>query len=121
VLITGESGVGKEVLARYLYKNSPRSSAPYIAFNCTAINDDLLESELFGHKAGAFTGAFKEKRGLFEEANGGTVFLDEIGDITPRMQVKLLRVLQEHEILRVGDTRPVTVDFRLFTATNKNL
>ncbi|MBN1292983.1 MAG: sigma 54-interacting transcriptional regulator [Candidatus Latescibacteria bacterium] len=121
VLLTGETGVGKDLLARHIYTFSPRSKGPFVAINCAALTDTLLESELFGHKAGSFTGATRDKRGLFEEADGGVIFLDEIGDISPAMQSKLLRVLQEREILRVGDTKPVKVDFRLISATNRDL
>ena len=121
VLITGETGVGKDMLAQHIHAFSPRAKGPFVAINCTSLTDTLLESELFGHKAGSFTGATHDKRGLFEEAQGGVIFLDEIGDISQAMQMKLLRVLQEREILRVGDTRPVKVDFRLISATNRDL
>ena len=121
VLITGESGVGKEVLARYIHKNSPRKDGPFIAVNCGALPDTLLESELFGHTKGAFTGAAKERIGLFEEAKTGTIFLDEIGDVSPAMQIKLLRVIQQKEILRLGENLPRKVDVRVLAATNKNL
>ncbi len=121
VLITGETGVGKEVVARYIHSQSPRVNAPFVAINCGALPETLLESALFGHKAGAFTGATKDRPGLFEEAEGGTIFLDEIGDTTPALQLKLLRVLQEREIMRVGETRPVKVDVRVISATNRDL
>ena len=121
VLITGETGVGKEILARHIHIASPRCDGPFVAINCGALPETLLESALFGHKAGAFTGALRDQAGLFEEANQGTIFLDEIGDTTPAMQLKLLRVLQEREILRVGETRPRKVDVRILSATNRNL
>ena len=121
VLITGETGVGKEVVARHIHGLSPRSDAPFVAVNCGALPETLLESTLFGHKAGAFTGATKDRPGLFEEAEKGTIFLDEIGDTTPAMQLKLLRVLQEREIMRVGETRPTKVDVRVISATNRDL
>jgi transcriptional regulator with PAS, ATPase and Fis domain len=121
VLITGETGVGKEVVARHIHSLSPRSNASFIAINCGALPETLLESTLFGHKAGAFTGATKDRPGLFEEAEKGTIFLDEIGDTTPAMQLKLLRVLQEREILRVGETRQTKVDVRVISATNRDL
>ena len=121
VIITGESGSGKEVLARHMHRVSPRAPGPFLAVNCGALPETLLESELFGHKAGAFTGASCDRLGLFEEANGGTVFLDEIGDVSPAMQSKLLRVLQEHEIVRVGENRPRKVDIRVIAATHQNL
>ncbi|MGA2065404.1 MAG: sigma 54-interacting transcriptional regulator [Thermoguttaceae bacterium] len=121
VLITGETGVGKEVVARHIHGQSPRSDAPFVAVNCGALPETLLESTLFGHKAGAFTGATRDQPGLFEEAEKGTIFLDEIGDTTPAMQLKLLRVLQEREIMRVGETRPRKVDVRVISATNHDL
>ncbi|MEZ5360580.1 MAG: sigma 54-interacting transcriptional regulator [Candidatus Zixiibacteriota bacterium] len=121
VLITGESGVGKEVLSLYIHKKSPREKAPFVTVNCSALPETLLESELFGHKAGSFTGAVKDRIGLFENAANGTIFLDEIGDITPATQLKLLRVLQEKEIVRVGENTPRKVDVRIIAATNKDL
>jgi DNA-binding NtrC family response regulator/predicted hydrocarbon binding protein len=121
VLITGETGVGKEVVARYIHSQSPRSNTPFVAINCGALPETLLESTLFGHKAGAFTGATKDRPGLFQEAEGGTIFLDEIGDTTRALQLKLLRVLQEREVMRVGETRPFKVDVRVISATNHDL
>ncbi len=121
VLITGETGVGKEVLARYIHKLSERSEGPIVAVNCGALPETLLESELFGHKAGAFTGATHDRVGLFEQAQKGTIFLDEIGDVSPAMQLKLLRVLQEFEIMRVGESKPRKVDVRVIAATNRDL
>src|SRR5207247_2856251 len=112
VLIRGESGTGKELIARSLHKNSERSNEVFQAVNCAAINENLLESELFGHEKGSFTGAASEKKGLFEIADKGTLFLDEIGDLNISMQAKLLRALQEKEIMRVGGTRPIKVDAR---------
>lgn len=121
VLIIGETGVGKEVLARYIHESSHRASGLFVPVNCGALPETLLESELFGHKAGAFTGAVRDRVGLFEEATHGTVFLDEIGDITPTTQLKLLRVLQEKEILRIGENKPRKIDARVIAATNQNL
>jgi DNA-binding NtrC family response regulator len=121
VLITGESGVGKELVARAIHRNSPRAAAAFIAINCGAITESLLEAELFGHVKGSFTGAVADKRGMFEEAGGGTILLDEIGETSLALQVKLLRVLQENEIRRVGSPRSVSVNVRVVAATNRDL
>lgn len=121
ILVTGESGSGKEVLARHIHSLSPRADRPFLAVNCGALPETLLESELFGHKAGAFTGAVSDRKGLFEEAHKGTIFLDEIGDTSSSMQVKLLRVLQEREIMRVGESKTCKIDVRVMAATNQDL
>ena len=121
VLVTGESGTGKELAVRYLHEQSRRASGPLVVVNCGAIPHELLESELFGYEKGAFTGAVHSRRGRFEMACGGTVFLDEVGEMDPLLQVKLLRVLQEHEIEPVGGTGPRQVDVRVVAATNRNL
>lgn len=121
VLLTGETGTGKEVFAQAIHQASPRSKQNFVAINCSAFSKELLESEMFGHKAGAFTGATKERKGLFEEANSGTIFLDEIGEMAPDLQAKLLRVLETSEFLRVGDTKPTKVNVRIIAATNRDL
>jgi two-component system response regulator HupR/HoxA len=121
ILIQGENGTGKEMVAKAIHYNSPRKDAVFMAVNCSAFNDNLLDSELFGHVKGAFTGAIKDKKGVFEVANGGTLFLDEIGDTSPSMQVKLLRILQEGTYMPVGATQPKKVNVRVICATNKNL
>ncbi len=121
VLITGESGTGKEVLARFLHRHSSRANQPFIAVNCGAIAETLLESEFFGHEKGSFTGAIARKEGRFERANGGTIFLDEIAELSPGLQVKLLRVIQERQLERVGGSAPIDVDVRIIAATNRNL
>ncbi len=121
ILIEGESGTGKELVARALHHNSPRASQPFVAINCGALPESLLESELFGHTKGAFTGAVANKSGLFRTAEGGTVFLDEVGEISSAMQVRLLRALQEHEVVPVGASTPVAFDARIICATNRDL
>jgi DNA-binding NtrC family response regulator len=121
VLVTGESGTGKELAARLIHTCSNRGKSPFIAFNCAAFNEDLIDNELFGHEKDAFTGATAQKNGLLETANGGTVFLDEIGDMPLSMQIKLLRVIQEREILKVGGTTPIPIDVRIIAATAKDL
>jgi len=121
VLIRGESGTGKEVLAKAIHFASPRANKPFVAVNCAALNENLLESEMFGHERGAFTGAEKQRKGRFEVADGGTLFLDEVGDLPLQTQIKLLRVLQESQFERVGGNVPITVDVRVITATNRPL
>jgi transcriptional regulator with PAS, ATPase and Fis domain len=121
VLILGESGTGKELLARTLHRTSPRADGPFVAVNCSAIPETLLESELFGHRKGAFTDAHQDRPGLFQTAEGGTIFLDEIGDMAPALQGKLLRVLQEKEVQPLGGMTPVPIDVRIVTATHRDL
>ena len=121
VLLTGETGTGKEVFAQAIHNGSARAKQPFVAINCSAFSKELLESEIFGHKAGAFTGALKDKKGLFEEANHGTIFLDEVGERAYGLQAKLLRVLETGEYIKVGDTKPTKIDVRIVSATNRNL
>ncbi|MBF0220380.1 MAG: sigma-54-dependent Fis family transcriptional regulator, partial [Gammaproteobacteria bacterium] len=121
VLITGESGTGKELLTRYIHQQSLRQQAPFVAINCGALQDDLLANELFGHEKGAFTGAHTQRKGLIEIASGGTLFLDEIGETSMAMQIKLLRVIDQQELLRVGGNQTVKIDVRFLAATNRNL
>jgi DNA-binding NtrC family response regulator len=121
ILIQGESGTGKELIARAIHTASPRASQPFVAINCAAMAEGLLESELFGHEKGSFTGAVVRKPGLFEVADKGVLFLDEIGEVSPAVQVKLLRAIETREVLRVGSTRPVRVDVRIVSATNKDV
>ncbi len=121
ILITGESGTGKELVARYIHRHSRRAGGTFLAVNCGAFTEDLLTNELFGHEKGAFTGAAERKKGLVERADGGTLFLDEVTEMSPAMQVRLLRVLQEREFLRVGGTEPIRVDVRYIAATNRNV
>ena len=117
----GESGTGKEVVARFIHQHSTRSKNAFVAVNCGALTETLLESELFGHAKGSFTGAIADKKGLFEEADGGTIFLDEVGEMSPALQVKLLRTLQEGEVRRVGGNRATKVNVRVIAATNRHL
>src|SRR6185436_2190499 len=121
VLIQGESGTGKELVARALYRQSPRATAPFIKVNCAAIPENLIESEFFGHEKGAFTGAVNKREGRFELAHGGTILLDEVSEVSPTVQAKLLRVLQERELERVGGTRTIKVDVRVIATTNRKL
>ena len=121
VLVQGESGTGKELIARAIHRKGPRAAQPFVAINCAAVPENLLESELFGHEKGAFTNALSRKPGLFEVADKGVLFLDEIGEVTPSVQVKLLRAIESKEFFRVGGTRPVHTDVRLVSASNKNL
>lgn len=121
VLLTGETGTGKEVFAQSIHQDSSRQGKAFVAINCSSFSRDLLESEMFGHKAGAFTGALKETKGLFEEANNGTIFLDEIGEMAFDLQAKLLRILETGEFIKIGDTRPVKVNVRIIAATNRDL
>jgi NtrC-family two-component system response regulator AlgB len=121
ILITGESGTGKSMLAKIIHESSDRKKKPFVVVNCATLSENLLESEIFGHVKGSFTGAIKDKIGRFEAANGGTIFLDEIAEISPNLQVKLLRFLQDHEFERVGDNKTMKVDIRIIAATNKNL
>lgn len=121
VLIEGESGTGKELTARFIHYNSLRANKPFIVLNCSALSEGVLESELFGHEKGAFSGASSQRKGRFELANGGTIFIDEIGDVTPHAQIKLLRVIQEHELERVGGSHTIKLNVRILAATNKNL
>lgn len=121
VLLTGETGTGKEVFAQAVHYNSKRGKQNFVAVNCSSFSKELLESEMFGHKAGSFTGALKDKKGLFEEANNGTIFLDEIGEMAFELQAKLLRILETGEYIKIGDTKPTRVDVRIIAATNRNL
>ena len=121
MLLTGETGTGKEVFAQAIHHASPRAREAFVAVNCSAFSKELLESELFGHRAGSFTGAAKDKKGLFEEADKGTLFLDEIGEMPAELQAKLLRVLESGEFIKIGETRPTRVDVRLIAATNRDL
>nr|MBP8777744.1 sigma-54-dependent Fis family transcriptional regulator [Bacteroidaceae bacterium] len=121
VLLTGETGTGKEIFAQAIHYSSKRNKQNFVAVNCASFSKELLESEMFGHKAGSFTGALKDKKGLFEEANNGTIFLDEIGEMAFELQAKLLRVLESGEYIKIGDTKPTHVNVRIIAATNRNL
>src|SRR5262249_39101994 len=121
VLIQGETGTGKELVAKAIHTNSPRKNKPFAALNCTSLNENLLDDELFGHEPGAFTGADKLRKGRFEYANGGTIFLDEVGDMPLPLQAKLLRVLENQEVFRIGSNEPIKVNVRLLSATNRDL
>src|SRR5947207_2649111 len=121
VLIQGETGTGKELVAKAIHTNSPRKNKPFVAMNCTALNENLLEDELFGHEPGSYTGADRLRKGRFEHANGGTLFLDEVGDMPPNLQAKLLRVLENQEVFRIGSNEPIKVNVRLISATNCDL
>ena len=121
VLIQGETGTGKELIAKSIHNNSPRKEGPFVSINCAAIPAELIESQLFGHEHGAFTGAIARRIGYFEQANTGILFLDEIGDMPPVLQAKLLRVLEEQEFQRIGGTKTIAIDIRVLTATHRNL
>jgi two-component system response regulator HydG len=121
VLIQGETGTGKELVARSIHANSPRKAKPFVAMNCTALNENLLEDELFGHEPGSFTGADRQRKGRFEHANGGTLFLDEVGDMPLTLQAKLLRVLENQEVFRIGSNEPIKINVRLISATHRDL
>ena len=120
-MLTGETGTGKEVFAQAIHQNSKRSKKNFVAVNCSSFSKELLESEMFGHKAGSFTGALKDKKGLFEEADNGTIFLDEIGEMAFELQAKLLRILETGEYIKIGETKPTKVNVRIIAATNRNL
>jgi transcriptional regulator with AAA-type ATPase domain len=121
VLIQGDTGTGKELVAKAIHNNSPRKNKPFVAMNCTALNENLLDDELFGHEPGAFTGAERMRKGRFEYANGGTLFLDEVGDMPMSLQAKLLRVLENNEVFRIGSNEPLKVNVRVVSATHRDL